>query len=600
MSDQTFDPRLESMLRHALAAEVASLPLTVGSAEVLERAARRPNARLGARLRRLLLGPPNTGLRLLSVAVATVAVLTGAAVVVSNLPRRVDFPAAALPTSAADWSRVVINAGAQGDVDSVAAGPRGLLAAVGEGEESRLYFSADGQTWTRVPADQVPPNGANGAALVATDQGFLLIGTDVLASDDGLTWRRIADPISDSDLAAGTPIAATAGGPGYVAVGADNKAWYSIDGTDWTMAEVPPPLGEPSRLARPLDRTSEQGVVEMLGVAVSGRDLVAWGTSNWVHDDQTSTFLPVLWASSDGLTWTSVPAPQPTRYATVAGGPNGFLLLDTEYGAVWLSADGRSWEHVAGDTLGSSRWPAQQNDDGHRVEMIMGSTAAGPAGYIAVGTDGSCLLSCSSAETVIWTSADGRQWSRLPNDELFRAPTGAGAHAVAAWGSDFIVGGHHGGHPAIWISVSDLAGAGSDGRPVPAGETPTAETTPDLPAAFAGTWQATDPPPDSSHLTMEIVGLAEGTYEVTILDDYASVCAGASSTMTGVAPTDGPYGIVIEQPEFTCDDGSEAQALSGPPLREQLQNLRFTYDLASDELSDSLGGLVWTRVEATP
>ena len=34
---------------------------------------------------------------------------------------------------------------------------------------------------------------------------------------------------------------------------------------------------------------------------------------------------------------------------------------------------------------------------------------------------------------------------------------------------------------------------------------------------------------------MAIVALTGGTYEVTIRDDFASVCAGASSTMTGIA-----------------------------------------------------------------
>jgi len=383
----------------------------------------------------------------------------------------------ALPTTPGAWRRVVIDSGAEGGVFAVAAGPRGLLAAVGEGDESRLYFSADGRDWTRVPADQHGPVGHNGAALVATDQRFLLVGNDVLASEDGLSWQRIADSAMDPDLRAGTPIAAAVAGPGVVAVGSDNKAWYSTDGTDWTLADVPPAPSEPSQLERPLDRVQTQGAVEMLGVAVSGRNLIAWGVSSWIHDDNSGTFVPVLWASNDGLSWASVPVPQSTRYATVAGGPNGFVVEDSSdvwlSADVWFSADGRSWEHVAEDAFGPSRWPALHNDDGWRVEMHLRSIAAGAAGYIAVGADGVCMLDCPSAETVIWTSPDGRSWSRLPVDDRFGAPTGAEANVAAAWGSDFIVGGESDNRPAVWISGSEPAGNGANTSAAPAPANPT-------------------------------------------------------------------------------------------------------------------------------
>ena len=366
-----------------------------------------------------------------------------------------------LPTTPDAWERVVIDAGAEGSVAAVAAGARGLIVALGEGGESRLYFSADGRSWTRVPADQHGPVGHNGAALVATDQGFLLVGNEVLASEDGLSWRVIAGPAEDPDLRAGTLIAAAVAGPGFVAVGSDNKAWYSTDGTDWKLAEVPLPPGQPSQLERPLDPNETQGAVEMLGVAVSGRNLIAWGVSTWIYDDNSRNFVPVLWASNDGASWTDVSVPQSTRYVTVAGGPDGFVVEDSADvwlpSDVWLSADGRSWEHVAEDAFGSSRWPGLQNDDGNRVEMHLSSIAAGDAGYIAVGTDGLCMLDCSSAETVIWTSPDGRSWSRLPADDLFRARAGAGANVAVAWESGFVVGGEYDSRPAIWISGSEHA-----------------------------------------------------------------------------------------------------------------------------------------------
>jgi hypothetical protein len=78
MSDQTFDPRFESLLRDALTTEAASLPLQVSPAQIMERAMARDGARVGARLRRRFVGP-GTSLGRLSMAVATVA---GAIVIV--------------------------------------------------------------------------------------------------------------------------------------------------------------------------------------------------------------------------------------------------------------------------------------------------------------------------------------------------------------------------------------------------------------------------------------------------------------------------------------------------------------------------------------
>ena len=238
-------------------------------------------------------GVPRVAVLLALVSLLVASLVGGLVYVGSQSPE----PRLGLPATPEAWERVVIDPDGEGAILAVAAGPRGLLAAVGEGAESRLYASTDGRDWTRVAADQHGPGRYSGAALVATDDGFLLVGNEVRASDDGVTWRRVASSADDPDLGVGTPIAAAVGGPGLVAVGSDNKAWYSTDGTDWSLADVPPPLDKPSRLTRPLDPDLAQGTTEMLGVAVFGRDLIAWGTSNWVHDDGSSTFMPVLWAS---------------------------------------------------------------------------------------------------------------------------------------------------------------------------------------------------------------------------------------------------------------------------------------------------------------
>ena len=47
--------------------------------------------------------------------------------------------------------------------------------------------------------------------------------------------------------------------------------------------------------------------------------------------------------------------------------------------------------------------------------------------------------------------------------------------------------------------------------------------------------------------------------------------------MIGTGRIEGDDRLVIPSPIYTCDDGSEAVALSGPPLQEQLRNLTYVH-----------------------
>ena len=512
-----------------------------------------------------------------------------------------------LPDTPDSWSQVLIEAGPEADgVISLAASPHGLLAVVSaEGDgPAQLFASTDGRTWTLVPADQHPLLEAGGDGghgyIVGTDRGFLIVGVGVWASEDGYDWHVLADPSVDPDLLEGTMLAAAVGGPGYVAVGSD-KAWYSTDGSDWTLADVPP---------APTEFFASHGfpapTVDMRGVAVAGDKLVAWGIALSDTADAGLT-VPVMWASGDGRTWANVLDPRDGELLEVGARPGGFVAVDDSNDGsagenevvVRVSADGYAWERV--DVLG----PVWRDVDETPVGLGVSSIAASNAGFVAVGgLDPVCGLgSCQEGDVVIWTSADGRSWSRLADEERFAR---AAAFDVVAWRSHFVAGGRRDGQPVIWISDSrpSQGGAGAqptpvDAQPTPAEETPSPEPTDVPPVEFAGTWEATDPPPDSSHQTMAVIAQPDGSYELTIRDDFASVCGGASSTMTGVAEVSELGPLIIEQPDYTCDDGSQAQALSGPPLEEQLRNLSFTYDFQRDALQDSFL-LIWNRVEVAP
>lgn len=439
--DRKFDESLSAWL---VEAAPSRLPERVLEATFEQTRRSRQDAGWRVHLGNLHLRPVAASLGGASVVVVAVSLALGVALGQLGFGGRPPLPA--LPDA---WQRVPIETpSGVGSVVSLAAGPRGLLAVVrpGGGGPGQLFVSPDGRTWSPVPADDHPPVPAGDVALAGTGRGFMLVGAEAWISEDGFDWQRLGDPAGDPDLRQGTVLAVAAGGPGYVAVGSDNRAWYSTDGSDWALAQVPPP---------PTQFFASQGfaapTVEMLGVAVAGDRLVAWGLARR-HLGDSGMNSPVMWASDDGRTWTSVLDPVDGDQLTAAAGPGGFVAVESDYGAtvdadqvaVRVSADGRVWEPVA--VLGAT-W--SEDADQAPVQLGVKSIAASASGYVAAGGLGPvCGFTCEPGDVVIWTSVDGRSWSPLSSDERFARGT---AFDIAAWGSVFVVGGDHEGNPAVWI-----------------------------------------------------------------------------------------------------------------------------------------------------
>lgn len=376
-----------------------------------------------------------------------------------NEQSRVGPAPATLPSSIGDWSRVSIDSRfSTAQLDTFAAGQHGLVALVGElgSDAFQLAVSANARDWSVVPSDQIPLLEGHHVGLAGTDQGFLmLVDNDVWASANGLRWDGLAGSVTDPELSQGDVVAVAAAGPGFVAVGGNNKAWHSTNGSDWSLAEVPLPPAE-------LDGPGFTGTyVQMRGVAVARSELVAWGVAEAYNRDETIN-VPVLWYSADGLSWASAPDLEMDFVMAVAAGANGFVAIgvtgsdngEAQY-AAWFSADGQAWQK--GDVFTSL------NDEGAPVTVSVKAVAATAAGYVAVGAN-------NQVEAVIWTSPDGLSWSRLGSDDLFivREPgnsqeaPGSDATSVAAWESHFVVGGHYDGKPVIWISGQERSGGGPD------------------------------------------------------------------------------------------------------------------------------------------
>ena len=385
------------------------------------------------------------GVPLAVVAFASMLLLTlvaaGAALIGSERTQREQL---GLPTTPYAWERIAIETPTiTGRVASLAVGPRGLLAAVGGDEPGRLAFSTNGRDWTLVPEDQHPTlsndRGFGMPSLLGTDRGFLMLQfNEVWLSENGYDWQRLANETTDPDLYPSGPDSAVLGGPGLVAVG-DDKAWYSVDGSDWTLATVP---GLPAEI---LERAADdRHVARMTGITAASQDLVAWGLAEVPLTDNPDENLvrPLLWASHDGRTWVEVVRPDMDSLTAVTGGPHGFVATGQAGGeaAVWLSVDGQVWERVAEGVFTSP------------TRLELSAATATSAGYAIAATEGECLwYPCPEQDVVIWTSEDGRSWSSVPRDDRFSESQ---AYRAIAWKSNFIVAGASEGKPAVWITDS--------------------------------------------------------------------------------------------------------------------------------------------------
>lgn len=401
-------------------------------AEIVDRLDHVPQRRSMWRVGRIHLGR-------LSMGAAVVAVLAVSAVVVWSFPRSIEGPAAPMPTSPADWSRVMVeSATGASSITRIAAGPRGVVAVArpNGGGPSRLLFSTNGREWS---AADVAPRGEY-VSVVATDRGFLMIssGEGAWTSENGLEWQHVADNWSgDPDAGGSIVVDVVAGGPGYVAVGNQNKVWFSTDGSDWAPAEVPPP---PADLILP---DYPDLSVDVMHVVAVGGNLVATGFYLAENSDATGASRDFVLASSDGRTWSTV-LPDAGDIREIGAGPDGFLAivgpLDGDRAStIWRSADGRAWQNVASQDFGSS--------------SAIDGIAATRSGYVAVGRRMNCDLCPRPA--LLWTSPDGRSWSAFPPGEPFRlGEPGTTLWSVAAFGSRFVVGGQYDGRAAVWISGS--------------------------------------------------------------------------------------------------------------------------------------------------
>lgn len=290
-------------------------------------------------------------------------------------------------------------------------------------------------------------------AIVAGGPGVVAVGSDssggdddaaVWTSPDGIVWSRV---IHDESVFGGPgeqviravvaiPTGLVAMGFEEIDGGRDAAVWNSADGTTWQRVIDP-------ALAGPGDQAIYGGTASDQGVIAVGSDTA--------FDDGVAA----IWVSADGRSWERLdhqaglggPGEQ-AMLAITAGGP-GYVAVGYDApngdrdGAAWTSVDGVTWDRVAHDetVFGGQDW-----------QVINAATSMGRR-VIAVGFDDSEAYS----DAVVWILNPENDWRRLPHqDSIFGGPGDHEMHGITRGGSGLVaVGVHWGGDgdAAAWASV---------------------------------------------------------------------------------------------------------------------------------------------------
>ena len=274
---------------------------------------------------------------------------------------------------------------------------------------------------------------AGGELLAVTRSPSLIVGVGrvgdnggLWTSADGMTWNATTAgsftgvEISGVTFADGTFVA-VGSRVGAGAAEGNFEAWSSTDGATWR----PSPEG--------------QAVFAARGVAAGGPGFVGVGSA--LQDVTSGTYAARVATSPDGRGWTAIEdaAFDGARMDGVAAANDVIVGVGstsgvTPGGAVaWSSGDGMTW----------TRAP----DSPAFADAAMSGVAAGPGGFVAVGTT-------PAGGAAVWISPDGKAWNRVPDSPAF---AGARMQSIAAAGPGYVAVGWGPEDAAVWTSADGMA-----------------------------------------------------------------------------------------------------------------------------------------------
>ena len=251
-------------------------------------------------------------------------------------------------------------------------------------------------------------------ALPTTPSPFPSFNIPVLPDGPSITWTPISlDEFGTNVTAAG---AAQLGGRILVVATADGANGVasapvilsSTDGSAWQRVPTDGPDFKDAFLERLM---AIPGGLLLVGQSQTSYPIGCAGAAGCNPVSKT-----LMWTSSDGISWKSVPAAKLSAFdrvwiTTMASGPNGISAFGTWFPMtgsanktfVFHSTDGISWSFA--------RFP----DDAYLAQTM----AATAAGFVSVGGD--------NAVGLAWYSSDGLTWKRAASF----SDGGCAAHSLA-------------------------------------------------------------------------------------------------------------------------------------------------------------------------
>jgi len=296
------------------------------------------------------------------------------------------------------------------------------------------YFSPNGQTW-QYAATIDPAGGWSPQVVKGSSYGFVVTGkTDqnqhvaYTSTGTGADWRptgSLGDASTESNL---VPTVAPEGN--VVAVG-------SMNGTKISQQAV---LVEANTAGsvRSVPLVSIPAIT-VDSTAIAGGEQIAVGSADGY---------PAIWRKASGGSWTlasSLPmvsgTPGLANLTSVTHGSAGWLAVGFPGPAIFTSANGITWRPVTG--------PMAQD----LADVISISAAAGPAGYVIVGSEQKPSGNGCTAD-VYW-SANLTGWKETHD---VNPPAGSFVETAVAAGPDgFVSVGSHDGMPVVWTTADGRA-----------------------------------------------------------------------------------------------------------------------------------------------